>query len=614
MKKVLIALLLVLGMSACRQDEIWENPSSFVTDEGPSANVTKVEMTGWETVVHLEITHHPNYWIKVAKETVLRTDDGQEYAVKSGLKTDSTEIDMKIDALFRLPESGRVKFALHFRPLPAGTQRMHLIDDSGENGICLWNICQTPSSGHIEPRPDEWQDVQYDNGETLPLAKIDSGVATINVKMLDYQPGMNLWFRVSGFRPLGSDELYGRSFPFADDGTVKAEIPLRIAREVEICVPGMFHKLIIIAPNQETSILLRAANDPSAIIDFKGYMAKSNKDLVQLAEDQLNSFLKYGIMDSLELCETPEQRYNCIRMAFDKRIDDIQTMAHTPAVKELLSMAAEKEFLNWTESFGHRYVSSLRNQSTSRYGSMVWENLYRYGATLLPESACKPYTLRYLNAPTAPCYRYFWEMSFKAEKSADKRKNPLIWDMLRVDWYLNHGSTYVKREEIKDKQCRALIDQFVANRERVDDELKQQPGVYYKTYDDVAPKDIFSVILGSSKGKVVFICVWDTENAPCLEGHKALATIKESLANEDIQFVYITSSRSRPAKWQQMIADIPGEHYYLTGPQFDYLMKRYESEGIPTYVLYDKTGNRAFQCIGFHGIEPIRQAIEEALK
>ena len=92
------------------------------------------------------------------------------------------------------------------------------------------------------------------------------------------------------------------------------------------------------------------------------------------------------------------------------------------------------------------------------------------------------------------------------------------------------------------------------------------------------------------------------------------ASIVKYAKNNDIEFVYITSTRSRPAKWQKMIADIPGEHYFLTVPQFDYLMKKYESEGIPTYVLYDKTGNRSFQSIGFHGIEPIRQAIEEALK
>ncbi len=613
MKKVLIALLLVLGMSACRQNETWENPSSFVKKQGPSAKVTKVEMTGWETVVHLEVNHHPNYWIKVAKEAVLRTDDGKEYPVKSGLKTDSTETDVKIDALFRLPESGRAKFALHFRPLPAGTQRMHLIDEGVDDGICLWNICEKPSSGHLEPLPGEWQDVQYDNSETLPEARLDSGVATIRVKILDYQPDMKLYFTVSGFRSLGSDEFFWQNFPFADDGTATAKIPLRIAREINVKINEIFDTHIIAAPHQETSILVNAANDPSAIIAYKGFLAKTNMDLTELDMDNLNSFLQYGIMDSLEVCETPEQRYNSIRMAFDKRIADIQTMAYTPAVKELLSMAAEKEFLSWTESFGRRYVTSLRSQSTSRYGSQVWENLYRYSASLLPASACKPYKLQYLNASTAPCYQYFWNLSAKAEKSADKSRNPLIWDMLHVDWMLG-GSSSVKRDEIKDKQCRALIDQFEANRKRVAEELKQQAGVYYTTYDDVAPKDIFSVILGNCKDKVVFICVWDTETASCMEGHKALATIKESLANENVEFVYITSTRSRPAKWQKMIADIPGEHYYLTGPQFDYLMKKYESEGIPTYVLYDKTGNRSFQSIGFHGIEPIRQAIEEALK
>ncbi|GEM_PF-1326571 len=615
MKKFLFASLLALGLCACSMEKVaWENPSSFVSPTGPSATVTKVEMDGWQTIVHLEVTHRPNYWLKIDRGTVLRTDNGKEYAIKSGLKTDSTETDVKLDALFRLPESGRAKFALHFRPLPTSTQRMHLIGNCEDGGICLWNICEQPSSGHVEQLPDEWRDVQYDDNEALPVARIDSGVARINVKMLDYQPGMNLKFCISGFRPLGSDEYFWQNFPFADDGTVKAEIPLRIAREAEIHIDGMFRKNIVIAPNQETSILLNATNDSSAIVAFKGYLAKTDKDLAQLDVDKLNSFLQYGIMDSLEVCETPEQRYNCIRMAFDRRIADIQTMAYTPAVKELLSMAAEKEFLTWVESFGQRYVSYLHDQSRFRYNSKLWDNLRRLSESLLPASACKPYKLQFLNSPTAPCCQNFWDMPFSIERTADKSKYPLIWDMLNVDWTLGYGYSYTQNYVIKDKQCRALIDQFEANRKRVAEELKQQPGVYYTTYDTVPARDIFSVILGNCKSKVLFFCVWDTETEPCLEGNKALASLKGSLADKDIEFVYITSTRSRPAKWQKMIADIPGEHYYLTGPQFDYLMKKYESEGIPTYVLYDKTGNRSFQSIGFHGIEPIRQAIEEALK
>jgi hypothetical protein len=89
---------------------------------------------------------------------------------------------------------------------------------------------------------------------------------------------------------------------------------------------------------------------------------------------------------------------------------------------------------------------------------------------------------------------------------------------------------------------------------------------------------------------------------------------KQELKGKDIQFVYITSPTSPLATWQGMIKDIDGDHYYLTMDQYNYILEKYESEGIPTYALYDAQGQQTFKNIGFSYLEPFKTAIDKVLK
>ena len=155
---------------------------------------------------------------------------------------------------------------------------------------------------------------------------------------------------------------------------------------------------------------------------------------------------------------------------------------------------------------------------------------------------------------------------------------------------------------------------YAKNEQQIAEELAGNESVFFKKYDDVAPENILQTILDNYKGKAVLIDMWATWCGPCRAGHKAMAPLKEELKGRNIKFIYITPPSSPPTTWLEMIKDIDGDHYYLTEEQNHYILSHFESEGIPTYAIYDTKGQQTYKSIGFPGNDVIRKELEEASK
>ena len=617
MKKLLSTLLLALITIAgwAQKEVVWENPSAFTGSGNIEFDITKMELKETETVMHFRVKFIPNYWIRFAKESFLKTPDGKEYAVVSGKKTSEAESDVELDSLFWMPESGLADLVLHFKPVPTDTKEIDFIEGYDEGAFRFFNICDKKTKKEPE-WPAEWKGVKYAQDEMLPEAKIGKGVARIKVKLLGYKPGMGMELRVGGFRPLGEKEYFDKSFPLADDGTATAEIPLRMTREVSVGVSGVAGGPLVIAPGQEIALLMNiGSNRPLAI---KGFLAKTNMDLNEEFVKLLPKDAQVIRYEALSQCDTPEKRLAWLKNEFDKKIAEVKASDYTTAAKDLLCMEAEGNFVEWSRFFGGNYTNLMMTTGKARIASQKdYSNLLRANDSLLVLSeAEKAYSYQYLDKPTSPCSDRFWTLPLSQLDKDFSTRAPWLNELQTVYFMF---STDEKEwdglmAQMKYEDCKGIVTDYQKEQERLAQELAQKESIFFKKFDDVKPENILQTILDRYKGKAVLIDMWATWCGPCRAGHKAMAPMKEQMKGQNVQFVYITSPSSPMSTWQEMIKDIDGDHYYLTPEQYSYILAKYESSGIPTYAVYNTKGEQTYKVIGFPGNEEIRKRLEEAMK
>ena len=619
MKKLLSTLLLALITIAgwAQKEVVWENPSAFTGSGNIEFDITKMELKETETVMHFRVKFIPNYWIRFAKESFLKTPDGKEYAVVSGKKTSEAESDVELDSLFWMPESGLADLVLHFKPVPTDTKEIDFIEGYDEGAFRFFNICDKKTKKEPE-WPAEWKGVKYAKDEKLPEAKIGKGVARIKVKLLGYKPGMGMELRVGGFRPLGEKEYFDKSFPLADDGTATAEIPLRMTREVSVGVSGVAGGPLVIAPGQEIALLMNIGEGNNRPLAIKGFLAKTNMDLNEEFVKLLPKDAQVIRYEALSQCDTPEKRLAWLKDEFDKKIAEVKASDYTTAAKDLLCMEAEGEFVEWSRFFGGNYTNLMMTTGKARITSQKeYRDLLKANDSLLVLSeAEKAYSYQYLDKPTSPCSDRFWTLPLSQLDKDFSTRAPWLNELQTVYFMF---STDEKEwdglmAQMKYEDCKGIVTDYQKEQERLAQELAQKESIFFKKFDDVKPENILQTILDRYKGKAVLIDMWATWCGPCRAGHKAMAPMKEQMKGQNVQFVYITSPSSPMSTWQEMIKDIDGDHYYLTPEQYSYILAKYESSGIPTYAVYNTQGEQTYKVIGFPGNEEIRKRLEEAMK
>ena len=124
---------------------------------------------------------------------------------------------------------------------------------------------------------------------------------------------------------------------------------------------------------------------------------------------------------------------------------------------------------------------------------------------------------------------------------------------------------------------------------------------------------VIETIVSKHKNKVVFIDLWATWCAPCIDAMQEFRSTKSKFHDKDAVFVYLTNGSSPRKLWEEKIKGIGGEHYYLSGAQWEFIMNQFELEYIPSYLLFNKKGEIIKKYTGFPGNDEVKEMINGLL-
>jgi thiol-disulfide isomerase/thioredoxin len=594
MKRTIITILLALiamAGNARNKTVVWEE-TSMVFTSNRFFQIKRVEFSKQET--KLFCTYLEGEKFMISKDSYLQAN-GKVYPIVSA---DSITLG-KFQAL---TGNNEPMFVLNLKPLPLKTKEFDFIEGMKDNNFKVFGVHDKNVPLPATPLPAEYR-ADYTEEDQLPELQYGSEPTTIRFKTINLRKGMKQEIKMRYIDlknlNLNTPTREATKLLLLDEaGEAEISLLLGFPQDVNIELSNGYWLStghLFLAPGKEVTVLIDMMRDnterkDSKFVGFNGYMAKLDKEFSEAFKDSQKGS-EYTFPKQADIKDMP----SLVNYLEGRK-------AHMEGWKKTAPfMETSKEVLQ-------QKVNMPILMSTPELDSLTKTEAFR------------DYLLRQHREPLQNSKRFLDDYFVYSSRyfAMDKEARGINADLARYCYYLPKvlDGQKVEKPLIEDANLSALYDQALEKYHKtIATNQKELAGnVHYLDMTDVAPENILQTILDKYKGKAVLIDLWATWCGPCRKGHKDMAPLKEQLKGKNIQFVYITSTSSPYEDWKPMLGDITGDHYYLTKGQWDYLFELYQSNGIPTYAIYDADGNLTYSIVGFPGLDKIKEETKKVVK
>ncbi len=605
-KVQLLPLLTLLAAACAPQEKAVDYPLIEATNT-KIIDIARVELTDSATVLHADATFTPHYWIRIDAGSYLQAD-GKKYRLTGaeGITPDS---------LFWMPDSGKAHFTMRFEPLPAGTRSFDFIESDCEDCFKLFGVDLTGKKEFETPEEVPAELRKMDETATVPDPIFKTGTTTVCVHLLHYRPELGKELELYVNTVFGTQQSYKApidpetgeaSFSFLQSGTAQADIVIGWSTTLgsAYLAPGESVDLYADMRIEGYHLQKRRHLDGKVRQPAPFQRLYSNGTYANLnnAANHLGNHPYYGMnLFNGEFADyqiTSAEYAAHVTGTYKALADSIGQSSLPPLNKELALLSLQQEAL-----YAMTEGNSLREHNY-RYEHNQWERSFVLEGIdpLKPEDAQTVCQLFDINNPKLLMGRNILDYV--------RSMRPSAFDWVRLsgkdkglvnDLYLTSGDAEKAANasltdsdfmRLKGMDTPFYLEAFIQMQKEAKDNLAAaEAKARIEPTPDIPKERLFEAIIAPHKGKVVLVDFWNTWCAPCRASIKATEPLKSTeLEDDNLVWIYIADETSPIVKYKTMIPDIRGLHYRLNGELWDYLCQKFGIDGIPSYVLVDKTG------------------------
>lgn len=641
----LCCLFACLQIGAQGQTRVIEQPA-FDAWNTQTIEIDKIVLSDTATVFHIDAYYHPNYWIKIAKETTLEAD-GKSYPIRSG---DGITLSKE----FWMPESGTASFRLIFPPLPKGTKQVDFIEGNEERAFRIWGIRLDGTQPDSQPKRYVFQkNLQLDEPE------LKTGTGVLEGKFLGYREGMDKSVRIVLFNMLtgNSDEHLANIQP---DGTFRFEAPLVSLTSTMLIGCGINPRQLYLLPRETTRVEInlpeicrsqsKIRKKTASLGDkyyFSGALADLNNELANSEQrepffgaDSREAYMQQ--MKDISVMTTLDQYKTYWTTKYEKADEELEQMSGiSDARRKIISLRLKHDLARELLSYGiieyyYRQANNIPRDSvlTDRPELIPQQSYFDFLPKLIPNDGYFLYdgTFAYM----VDNLRY---TNFSGKKLEWKKGDPLpdntadlahvmgystgaLFDLLAARRFAASIAEFQPLSTENKAQLDALNPVFktelFAMNERLLQTIEENKKKSGYTVDrvnitDIPKEELFNAIITPYRGKVIFVDFWATWCGPCKAAMKETEPVKKEYEGKEVVFLYLAGENSPKGTWEQMIPDIKGEHYRMSDEQWDYICQKFGANGVPSYMVIARDGTPTHFQVGFPGVETMKKWLNEEL-